>query len=80
MLPSSHQTIHVVVFLMVDLYPGKMKNQRMWAMTASLVLPSITLLVMSLLQTRPEYKWVKSRSIQDDGRFLLGNHPWLESE
>ncbi|KAJ5570336.1 MFS general substrate transporter [Penicillium hispanicum] len=51
--------IYTVVFLLVGLYTRKVKNQRMWVMIASCILPFIGLLVMSLLPDTPEYKWIK---------------------
>jgi ACS family allantoate permease-like MFS transporter len=51
--------IYVVVFLLAGLYTRKVRNQRMWVMIASCIIPFIGLLVMSLLPDTSQYKWIK---------------------
>ncbi|KAJ5642865.1 MFS general substrate transporter [Penicillium longicatenatum] len=51
--------VYVVAFLAVGYYTRKVKNQRMWVMIASCIIPFASFLVMSLLPDTPQYKWLK---------------------
>lgn len=51
--------IYVIVFILVAFYLRKFQNQRMYVMIVSCILPFAGILVMSLLDNVPKYKWVK---------------------
>lgn len=55
----SQPAIYVIVFVLVAFYLRKFQNQRMYIMIFACIIPFVGILVMSLLENEPKYKWIK---------------------
>ncbi|KAJ7915653.1 MFS general substrate transporter [Mycena leptocephala] len=51
--------VSVLVFLVVGIFTRRVKNMRLWVIAASVVLPFVGILTLSLLPNEPHFKWIK---------------------
>lgn len=51
--------VSVLLFLVVGIFTRRVKNMRLWVIAASVVLPFVGILTLSLLPNEPHFKWIK---------------------